>query len=105
MAKPIKKQATKKIKPLAKITQGRTAAIAASREATKAQTAPGTEYKAARAAGKAAGGGYWGGGAARAKEAKKKKEKEASEKRMGMIASMRERLKAGRSKMPTFGGR
>jgi len=94
-----------------KFGPGKTAAIAASRAATKAQTAPGTEYKAERAAKKAAGGGIsagaiWGGGAARkaAAEEKKRKNKERLAKMKALTAEAKRKRQA-RSAMPTFGAR
>jgi len=82
---------------MAKSTTDKTGAIQASRDRTKAQTAPGTDYKAKKAAQKGKGGGYV---AAKSGES-------AEEKRKTRLAKMREittkarELRKSRSSMIT----
>lgn len=87
-----------------KFSPGKTAAIQAKREATAAQSAPGADYQAERAAKKAAaakgGGSYYGAKDNRAEEKEKGKARIA--KNRAMLAKLRAKRQA-RSPMPTMG--
>jgi hypothetical protein len=81
------------------MTRGKTAAIAASREATKAQTAPGEDYKKEQAA-KREAGRTWGGGAGKGQLAAIKKDKR--KKRIAKMKAFTAKLRSKRSPMKTF---
>jgi hypothetical protein len=87
-----------------RLSTNKTAAIEADRARTAAQTAPGTDYKAKKAAQKAAGGGAYYGRKKESREEKAAKRKKRLAKMASMTAEARERRKA-RSPMPTMGGR
>jgi hypothetical protein len=91
-----------------KFGPGKSAVIAADRAATKAQKAPGEEYKAKRAARKASDAERSAtsfAGIRRAKqEAAKAKRQDRLSKMKNITAQAKERRKS-RSPMPTMGGR
>ena len=91
-----------------KFSPGKTAAIEKSREATKAQTAPGTEYKAERAAKKAAAaerGATSFAGIRKAKRDARKAERQGRLEKMKNISAQAKERRKSRSRMPTMGGR
>lgn len=81
----------------ANMGKGKTAAIQASRDRTKAQTAPGTDYKAEQAEKKSSGGGGYYAGSSRAAKAEERKKK--SKERIASIKAMTDRLRSSRKAM------